>query len=98
MKIVTIRDFRTGPRQVQRALLKEKEALLTSNGRPVALMLSVNSDSLDETVETVRRARALRALREIRREARERGLERLSPGEIDAIIARTRKARRRRVR
>ena len=97
MKTVTIRDLRTRPREAQKALAREKEALLTSNGRPVALMLSVNSDSLDETVETVRRARALRAVREIRREARERGLDRLSPAEIDAIIAKTRKARRRRL-
>lgn len=97
MKTLTIRDFRTRPRQAQKTLADEGEALLTSNGRPVALMLRVDGDSLDEMVETLRRARSLQALREIRREARVRGLDRLSPRQIDAIIARSRRARRRRL-
>src|SRR5712692_7322422 len=96
MKTLTIRDFRTRPRQAQKALVDEGEALLTSNGRPVALMLRVDGDSLDQTMETVRRARALQAVREIRREAKARGLDRLGFRQIDAIIAKSRKARRRR--
>lgn len=96
MKTLTIRDFRTRPRQAQKTLADEGEALLTANGRPVALMLRVDGDSLEETVETLRRARSLQALREIRREAGARGLDRLSPRQIDAIIARGRRARRRR--
>ncbi len=97
MKTLTIRDFRTRPRQAQRTIAEEGEALLTSNGRPVALLLRVDSDSLDETMETLRRARALQALREIRRNARNRGLDRLGTREINAIIARSRKDRRRRL-
>jgi protein-tyrosine-phosphatase len=96
MKTLTIRDFRTRPRQAQKTLAHEGEALLTSNGRPVALMLRVDSDSLDQTVETVRRARALQAVRKMRVDAKARGLDRLSFKQIDAIIARSRKARRRR--
>lgn len=97
MKTLTIRDFRTRPRQAQKALAEEEEALLTSNGRPVAVMLRVDSDSLDETMETLRRARALRALRRIRREARDRGLDRLGMKEINAIVAKSREDRRRRL-
>ncbi|HLN57555.1 MAG TPA: type II toxin-antitoxin system Phd/YefM family antitoxin [Thermoanaerobaculia bacterium] len=96
MKTLTIRDFRTRPRQAQRAIAAEGEALLTSNGRPVALMLRVDSDSLDQMMETVRRARALQAVKQMRADAKARGLDRLSFKQIDAIIARSRKARRRR--
>jgi len=96
MKTLTIRDFRTRPRQAQKALADEGEALLTSNGRPVALMLRVDSDSLEQTMETVRRARALQAVRKMRADAKARGLDRLGFKQIDAIIARSRKARRRR--
>ncbi len=95
MKTFSIRDFRTRPRQAQRALAKDGQALLTSNGRPVALMVHVDSDSLEDAVESLRRARALQALREIRNDAKVRGLDRLSVAKIDTIIARTRKARRR---
>ena len=96
MKTLTIRDFRTRPRQVQQALAKEGEAVLTSNGRPVAVMLPVDASSLDETLDTLRRTRALRALRAIRREAKARGLDKLSIAEIDAIIAKARRERRQR--
>ncbi len=95
MKTLTIRDFRTRPRQAQRTIAAAGEALLTSNGRPVALLLRVDGDSLDETLETVRRARALRALREIRRVSRVRERDKLTMARVDAIVAKTRRARRR---
>lgn len=95
MKTLTIRDFRTRPRQAQKTLASEGEAVLTSNGRPVALMLRVSGETLDETVETVRRARAMQALRELRRNAKARGLDRMSPKDINALIRKVRRVRAR---
>ena len=95
MKTVTIRDFRTRPKQVREALKREREAVLTANGRPVALMIPVDAGSIDRTLETLRRARALEALRAIRQESQRRGLARMSSTRIDAIIAKTRKTRAR---
>jgi PHD/YefM family antitoxin component YafN of YafNO toxin-antitoxin module len=95
MKTVTIRDFRTRPKQVRDALKREREAVLTANGRPVAVMIPVDAGSIDSTLETLRRARALEALRAIRQESQRRGLARMSTRNIDTIIAKTRKARSR---
>jgi len=95
MKTVTIRDFRTRPKQVRDALKREREAVLTANGRPVAVMIPVDAGSIHRTLETLRRARALEALRAIRQESRERGVARMSTRDIDTIIAKTRKARSR---
>jgi antitoxin (DNA-binding transcriptional repressor) of toxin-antitoxin stability system len=95
MKTVTIRDFRTRPKQVRDALKREREAVLTANGRPVAVMIPVDAGSIDQTLETLRRARALEALRAIRQESRRRGLARMSTRDIDAIITKTRQARSR---
>jgi antitoxin (DNA-binding transcriptional repressor) of toxin-antitoxin stability system len=95
MKTVTIRDFRTRPKQVRDALKREREAVLTANGRPVAVMIPVDAGSIDQTLETLRRARALEALRVIRQESRRRGLARMSTRDIDAIITKTRQARSR---
>jgi len=67
--------------------------VLTANGRPVALMIAVDAETLDETLDTLRRARGLEALRAIRRESLQRGLDRLTSDEIDAIITRTRRSR-----
>jgi PHD/YefM family antitoxin component YafN of YafNO toxin-antitoxin module len=96
MKTVTIRDFRTRPKQVRDALRREREAVLTANGRPVAVMISVDAGSIDQTLETLRRARALEALRAVRSDARRRSLALLSASGIDAIVRKSRKARARR--
>jgi prevent-host-death family protein len=98
MKTVTIRDFRTRPRQLREALRHEREAVLTVNGRPVAVLIPADASTIDETLETVRRARGLEALRAIRRESGKAGRGRLTSRDIDAVIARTRRARSRRTR
>ena len=95
MKTVTIRDFRTRPKQVRDALKREREAVLTANGRPVAVMIPVDAGSLDQILETLRRARPLEALRSIRADSQRRGIARMPAKDIDAIIAKTRKARSR---
>lgn len=95
MKTVTIRDFRTRPKQTRDALKREREAVLTANGRPVAVMIPVDAGTIDQTLETLRRARALEALRALREVSKKRGLATISPREIDAIIAKTRRTRAR---
>ena len=86
MKTVTIRDFRTRPKHVQDALKQERQAVLTANGRPVALMIAVDAGTVDQTLETLRRARGLEALRALRRESRDRGLDQMSGADVDEII------------
>jgi antitoxin (DNA-binding transcriptional repressor) of toxin-antitoxin stability system len=98
MKTVKIRDLRTRPKQVREALRQEREAVLTANGRPVALMIPVDAGTVAQTLKMLRRARGLEALRALRGESRERGLDRLSNAEIDAIVRKTRRARSSRTR
>lgn len=93
MKTFTIRDFRTRPRQVQEAMRREPEAVLTSNGRPVALIVPVDAGSLDDELAALRNARAVRALADLREQARKVGASQMSPAAIDSLIAGTRKAR-----
>jgi antitoxin (DNA-binding transcriptional repressor) of toxin-antitoxin stability system len=93
MKTVTIRDFRTRPKHVQDALKQERQAVLTANGRPVALMIAVDAGTVDQTLETLRCARGLEALRALRRESRDRGLDKMSRAGVDEIIKKARRAR-----
>lgn len=95
MKTLTIRDFRTRPRQVRESLVRDKEAVLTASGKPVAVMIPVDSGSLDDTLEALRRARAQQAVRAMRSAARDQGLDRLSSAAIDSLISKTRVERRR---
>jgi antitoxin (DNA-binding transcriptional repressor) of toxin-antitoxin stability system len=94
MKTVTIRDLRTRPRQVREALGGETEAILTANGRPVAILVPTDASTIDQTLDLLRRARGLEALRALRQGSRRGGTSRMSSGEVDQVIARVRRARR----
>lgn len=93
MKSFAIRDLRTRPRAVQEALKTVSEAMLTSHGRPVALLLPVTADSVDESLALLRQARSLQTLRQLRREARLRHPQGLSDEAIDSLIRRVRDER-----
>ena len=93
MKAITIRDFRTRPRQVQNALADEPEALLTASGKPIAVLIPVDSGNVDETLAIIRRARAQQALQTIRTAAHRQGLDKLSLTEIDELVRKTRRGR-----
>ena len=93
MKTVTIRDFRTRPAEARKTIAGEPQSLLTASGKPLALMIPVDSDSLDETLEALKIGRAQTALRALRNEAAAKGMDKLSPAEVDTIIAEMRKKR-----
>lgn len=97
MKILSVRDFRTRPAQARRLIGKEGQAVLASNGRPFALVLSVTEDTLDGTVVAVRRARALQAMEALQKRSLEKGKSRTTLGEINRIVDEVRRRRRRTV-
>lgn len=62
MKFVTIRDLRSKSRQIQKDLPKYKEMVLTSNGKPIAIMTAISEESLEDSLAAIRRARAISAV------------------------------------
>ena len=94
MKLIAIQDLKQ-PRRLKERLLAEKELLLTSDGRPVAVMVNVDASEDPETViRSIRDARSRLALSRIREAAASGGGARLSSDEINREIVATRKARR----
>ena len=94
MEFVTIRDLRLKPAEVWDKLRRQREIILTSNGRPVAVIAGVREDDVEETVAALRRARAQAAVSRLRRAAAESGADRLSAAEIESEIAEVRRERR----
>jgi len=94
MEFVTIRDLRLKPGDVWDKLRRQREIVLTSNGRPVAIIAGVGEDDVEETVAALRRARAQVAVSRLRRAAAERGADKLSAAEVEAEIAEVRRERR----
>jgi|YNPNPStandDraft_1061719.scaffolds.fasta_scaffold24968_7 prevent-host-death family protein len=93
MEFITVRDLRLRPGEVWRKLRERGELVLTSNGRPVAVITGVNEGELEQTLAALRRARAQVAVSRLRRIAEERGLQRMSAEEIEAEIAQARRER-----
>lgn len=74
MDFISSRELRVNPRPVFERLEGEREVIITSHGKPVALMLGVNGEDVEEVVRSVRRARAELAVSRMRRAAAEKGL------------------------
>lgn len=94
MRFVTVRDLRLRGREIWKALREGEEAILTHNGSPVALLIGVQEDRLEETLRLIRRARAQAAVSRMREHARTLGLDKMSDGDIEAEIRAARRTRR----
>ncbi|MBM4035966.1 MAG: type II toxin-antitoxin system prevent-host-death family antitoxin [Planctomycetes bacterium] len=94
MKFVTIRDFRNKTAEIRKELETDREVILTSNGRPFAMVTGLDPDSVEEEVIARRRARALLLLDRIQADAKAHGLDKMTMEEIDAEIAAARRERR----
>ena len=93
MDFVTVRELRTRTAEVQ-ARLASGDVVLTSNGRPTALLTRVEEGELEELVREVRLARARMQLRRMQAAARESGADALQMADIDAEVTAGRRERR----
>ena len=93
MKFVTIRDLRSRSHQFQNDLPRYKEMVLTSNGRPIAIVTAVSEGSLEESLAAIRRARAISAVTGLQARSAKAGTYKMRSGEIEAEIREVRRAR-----
>lgn len=94
MKFITARDLRLKPGDVWKLAQKEKDLVITSNGRPVALLTGITEDTFEEELDVIQRARALRALDEIHRDSVLKGTDQISFKEIESEIEQARRRRK----
>ena len=95
MKFITVRELRGRSGQVWNTLAREREVILTSNGKPIAILSAVSEETLEESLAAVRRTRAVAAVEKLQRQSVQAGVDKLSPAEISAEIRVVRKARHR---
>ena len=89
MNFYSIRDLRTESKNMWADLASGDEVVLTNNGKPSALIISIPEGGFDDTVQAVRQAKAMIALNNMRRKAARAGF--LSDDEINDIISEVRK-------
>ena len=94
MKFVTVRELRGHSAEVWRTLDEEHDIIVTSNGKPKALMIAIGEEDFEETLAAIRSARAAAAIRSMQKRGRQAGLDKMTLDEINAEIAVARAERR----
>lgn len=98
MKFISVRDLRGNSARVWRELPGEREMVVTSNGRPVAVLTAVDEGSVEQSLAAWRQVRSTQAIADIQRQSVQNGTDQLSMDEIDDEIAKVRQTRRKRPR
>jgi len=94
MKFVSSRELRINPGSVWKQLRQEKDLVVTSNGKPIAILTLAEEDSLEDVLATLRQGRAQTAVAHLQQAAARRGLNALTDETIQDIIRKTRRAGR----
>jgi hypothetical protein len=87
MDFIAVNELKR-PRVVRERLAASEEMILTSNGRPMAVLMYVGDDDDPEDV-----LKAAREARRVREHARRSGAAAMSDAEINGVIAATRRDR-----
>jgi antitoxin (DNA-binding transcriptional repressor) of toxin-antitoxin stability system len=95
MKFISVRDFRIRPGDIWKLLKIHKDIVITSNGKPIAILNPVEDTNLESSITLLRRARALLALEELQKSAVSRGLDKLKDEDIEEEIESARMERNR---
>ena len=95
MKFISVRDLRGKSAAVWKDLPAAREVVVTSNGRPIAILSAVNESNLEESLSAIRQARAAEAVMSLQRRSVERGTDGITMEEIDAEIKAVRGKRKR---
>lgn len=93
MKFISVRDLRLRSGEVWRQLQEEKEAIITSNGKPIAILVGVEGEDVEEYLANIRRAQAMMAVNKLQEYARRTGKDRIETAEIEEEIQAVRKNR-----
>lgn len=95
MRFVSVRELRTKSADVWRELGQERELVLTSNGKPIAIVSATDEASFEQSLAEIRQARALRAVKQLQERSAATDRDKLSAKDIEKEVAAARKSRRR---
>jgi antitoxin (DNA-binding transcriptional repressor) of toxin-antitoxin stability system len=95
MKFLNVRDLRGKSSQILKDLSKEKEMIVTSDGKPIAILASVTEANLENSLSAFRKARAIDAVVSLQRRSLEQGTDNISAVEINKEIKAVRNKRAR---
>ena len=86
MRFVSVRELRERSASIWKALVEDKDMVITSNGKPIALLSATSGESLEESLHALRRARAQVAAAAMQGASLKAGSDRMSLEDINAEI------------
>lgn len=95
MSTISVSELKKRPAKQWLKSAGKEELVITSKGQPVAVLLRIAAASVESTQALVRSVRALQAQAALQHAAATSGAAELSMADIDAEIASSRRARRR---
>ncbi len=93
MKFISVRDLRGKSAQIWKELPDEREMIITSNGRPVAILAAISEANLEESLSAFRQARSVEAVASLQKRSVAQGTDKISMTDIEAEIKAVRKKR-----
>jgi cell division protein FtsX len=83
IRYVKSKEIRSNPA----ILWKENETIITSNGKPIAIVIRIENDlDIESNLAAFRQVKAMRAVEEMRLISKQKNLDKLSDKEIEEII------------
>ena len=95
MRFVSVRELRNQSALVWKVLSEEKDLVITSNGKPIALLSAMVEEDLEVSLGAVRRVRAQAAVTALQQASLQTGTDRLSLEDVNAEINAARRERAR---
>ncbi|HMJ64352.1 MAG TPA: type II toxin-antitoxin system prevent-host-death family antitoxin [Candidatus Binatia bacterium] len=95
MSTISVSDLKKKSAKQWQSAAKKSEVVVVSDGKPVAVLLSVDAESLQPTLSALRSVRALQAQTALQEGAGTNGTATLGLADINSEITATRRTRRR---
>jgi antitoxin (DNA-binding transcriptional repressor) of toxin-antitoxin stability system len=93
METIAVREFRINPGKVWRRLKKSRRMIITSTGKPIALLTDIKGSAIEDELRVEALARGALAVSKLREHSQKKGLSKLSEKGITAEIKKSRAKR-----
>ena len=86
MNYFSVRELTQTPKYIWENIEKKGQAVITNNGRPQALIVSINEDYIEKISDVIRKEKAKLAFRDMQRISEENGNSEMTLDEINEEI------------
>lgn len=94
MQFINVRDLRMRSAEIWRQLEDEGYMVITSNGKPIALLSNIEEKQLEDYIRAIKQARAAIAVSNLQEKSVKEGRSQLSDNDIEKEIKNVRQNRR----